>query len=227
MPVISVNPVPIFELLLIDGEFFITFSETAGKMQSISLTITRNGGRVVFIKCRETASGADDSRDAAGEIVVPIQQSIPNDALLSEEQLRQAQAMKNATGQPVDEALVNLGFCTPESALEALARQAGVPVVQIIERDLDPRVIAMIPTALAFRHQVLPLSATATTLRVAIADPFNTAAADDLRLVTGRDIELVFAPPQDIRRFVEEYYTRRMIADTTEDDVQVLEEGER
>jgi type II secretion system protein E len=108
--------------------------------------------------------------------------------------------------------------------LETLARQAGLPLVYLTDRDLDPQVIAMIPTELAFRHRVLPLSATPTSLRVAIADPFNTAAADDLRLVTGRDIELVFAEPREVRRLVEEYFTRRMITDTAEDDVQVLDE---
>jgi len=155
---------------------------------------------------------------------VPIDHSSHASNMLTSDQLRQAQAVQHETGQTFDEILVNLGFCTQESALEVLARQAGLPLVHLVERDLDPQVIALIPTELAFRHQVLPLQATAATLRVAIADPFNTAAADDLRLVTGRDVELVFAPPQEIRRFVEEFYTRRMIADTSEDDVQVLDD---
>ena len=112
-----------------------------------------------------------------------------------------------------------------DPALQALAREACLPLVHLSERDIDPRVIALIPTELAFRHQVLPLSATAISLRVAIADPFNTAAADDIRLVTGRDVALVLAPPDEIKRFVEEHYTRRMIADTAEDDVQVLDDN--
>ncbi|MHB0939021.1 MAG: type II secretion system ATPase GspE [Armatimonadota bacterium] len=155
---------------------------------------------------------------------MPIEQSSHAKNMLTSDQLRQAKAVQHETGQTFDEILVNLGFCTQESALEVLARQAGLPLVHLVESNLDPQVIALIPTELAFRHQVLPLQATASTLRVAIADPFNTAAADDLRLVTGRDVELVFAPPQDIRRFVEEFYTRRMIADTAEDDVQVLDD---
>jgi len=158
------------------------------------------------------------------EDAVPIEQSSHADNMLTNDQLRQAKAMQHETGQTFDEILVNLGFCTQESALEVLAGQAGLPLVHLVESNLDPKVIALIPTELAFRHQVLPLQATATTLRVAIADPFNTAAADDLRLVTGRDVELVFAPPADIRRLVEEFYTRRMIADTAEDDVQVLDD---
>jgi type II secretion system protein E len=145
---------------------------------------------------------------------------------LSYEQLQQAQAMQRETGQSLDEVLVNLGHCSAEAVLEIMARQSGVPLVQIVERDLDPAVIALIPTALAFRHRALPLAATPTALRVAVADPFNTAAADDLRMVTGRDIELVFANPADVRRLVDEYFTRRMITDTADDDVQVLDDAE-
>ena len=95
--------------------------------------------------------------------------------LLSHEQWRTAQAMQSATGQSLDEILIELGFCTQETALAAVAQRAGLPLIELIERELDPRVIALIPTELAFRHQALPLSATPTTLRVAIADPFNTA----------------------------------------------------
>ncbi len=145
--------------------------------------------------------------------------------LLSHEQWRTAQAMQTATGQSLDEILIELGFCTQETALAAVAERAGLPLVELVERELDARVIALIPTELAFRHQALPLSATPTSLRVAIADPFNTTAADDIRLVTGRDVELVYANPLDVRRLVEEHYTRRMIADTADDDVQVLDEN--
>ena len=157
--------------------------------------------------------------------IVALERSTYTAPPLSREQIRHAQEVQETTGETFDAVLVKLGFCTPETALEVLAEQAGLPLVHLTERDLDPKIIALIPTELAFRHQVLPLSGTATTLRVAIADPFNIAAADDIRLVTGRDVELVFAPPQEIHRFVETLYTRRMITDTAEDDVQVLDEN--
>ncbi len=156
---------------------------------------------------------------------MPVEHTMTRNLPLSREQWRKAQAMHSATGQSLDEILIELGFCTQETALDAIAQHAGLPLVQIAERELAPAVIALIPTELAFRHQALPLTATPTALRVAVADPFNTAAADDIRLVTGRDVELVYANPLDVRRLVEEHYTRRMIADTADDDVQVLDEN--
>jgi type II secretion system protein E len=143
---------------------------------------------------------------------------------LSDPQLAEARAVQRETGQPLDEVLVQLGFCTAGGALQALAHCAGVPLVEVTERDLHPEVIYLVPTELALRHQVLPLTATDTSLRVALVDPFNLDASDDLRMVTGRDIEVVFANPREVRRLVEEHYTQRMIADSTDDEVQVLDE---
>ena len=145
---------------------------------------------------------------------------------LSDEQLAEAQRVQRETGQSLDEVLVELGYCAPESVLEVLSWQAGRPLLDLVESDLDPQVIDLVPAELALRHQALPLTETPTSLRVAVADPFNVVAAEDIRMVTSREVELVFSSPSQIRRFVEEYYTRRMLADTTENDVQVLDEIE-
>jgi len=145
---------------------------------------------------------------------------------LSDEQLTEAQRVQRETGQSLDEVLVELGYCASESVLEVLAWQAGRPLVDLVESDLDPQVIDLVPAELALRHQALPLTEIPTSLCVAVADPFNVVAAEDIRMVTSREVELVFSNPSQIRRFVEEYYTRRMLADTTENDVQVIDEIE-
>jgi len=148
------------------------------------------------------------------------------DTRLTDEQLHQAMAAQRESGQPLAEVIVNLGFCSQDQVHSLISRHAGVPLVQIRERDLNPQVISLIPAELAYRHQALPLSADGSSIRVAIADPFGIAAADDIRMVTGLSVELVYANPQDIRRLVEEHYVRRMMADTTEEEVQILEESE-
>ncbi|HUV04724.1 MAG TPA: type II secretion system ATPase GspE [Armatimonadota bacterium] len=148
------------------------------------------------------------------------------DGLLTDEQLQQAMAAQRESGQSLPEVIVNLGFCAQEQVHSAISEHAGVPLVQIHEGDLNPQVISLIPAELAYRHQALPLSADDSSIRVAIADPFSVAAADDIRMVTGLAVEIAYADPQEIRRLVEEHYVRRMMADTTEDEVQILEESE-
>lgn len=144
---------------------------------------------------------------------------------LIDEQVEQALAVQHETGQSLADVVVGLGFCSQEQVCAALARQAGVPLVQIREAELDPRVISLIPAELAYRHQSLPLTVTDSYIRVAVADPFNISAADDIRLVTGLAVELVFADPREIRRLVEEHYMRRMISDTADEEVQVLDDS--
>ncbi len=129
------------------------------------------------------------------------------------------------TGQPLADVLVGLGFCTEGQAYQLIARQAGVPFVRINERDLDPEAIALTPPELAYRHHILPLSADQSTIRVAVTDPFDVAVCDDIRMVTGRTAEIVFANPQEIQRLVEEHYMRRMMADTTDEEVEILDES--
>ena len=152
-------------------------------------------------------------------------QGTEQELALSDFQLAEARDVQRETGQSLDEALVQLGFCPAEDALQMIADRAGVPLVEVTERDLNPEVMFLVPAELAFRHQALPLTATPTWLRVALVDPFNLDAVDDLRMVTNRDVEVVFANPREVRRLVDEHYTQRMIADTAEDDeVQVLDE---
>jgi len=145
---------------------------------------------------------------------------------LNPEKLHQLTSISRETGKPLSELLVQFGFCSENDTHRFMAQLAGLPFVDIHEGDLDPKVIALIPAELAYRHQVLPLSFDGTTVHIAVADPFNTAATEDIRVATGLSAELVFADPQDIRRLVEEHYVRRMIADTADEDVQILEESD-
>ena len=154
-----------------------------------------------------------------------IGELLRQDVPLSDEQLKQALAVQNDTGKRLGEVLVSLGFCSQQSIQSALAAQAGIPLVTISESDLDPRAISLVPAELAFRHQFLPMSVDDSSIRVAVADPFNLLADDDIRMVTNLDVELVLADPEDIRRLVEEHYMRRMIADTAEEEVQVLDDS--
>ena len=146
-------------------------------------------------------------------------------ACLTNDQFRQALLIHKDTGQALADVLVGLGFCTESQAPSLIATQAGIPFVRVNESDPDPDAIALVPPELAYRHHILPLSVNGSTIRVAIADPFNLAVADDIRVVTGKTAEIVFADPQQIQRLVEEHYMRRMIADTADEDVEVLDES--
>jgi len=145
---------------------------------------------------------------------------------LTEGQLNQALDLQRENEQLLGEALVSLGYVTPGEVLAALAEQFHLPLVTLRESEIRPEIISTIPAELAYRHQVLPLAREDSRLRVAIANPLNLGALDDLRLVTGLTIDPVLADPEDIRRFVEEHYMQRMMADSGEGDIEIIEEVE-
>ncbi|MFT2675273.1 hypothetical protein, partial [Escherichia coli] len=85
-------------------------------------------------------------------------------------------------------------------------------------------VVEIVPSEFALRHNLIPLQRDLETLRVAMADPLDIHAVDDLRLLTGLDVTPVLASPADIRRLCEQHYMSRMIQDVKEAERAVEDE---
>lgn len=83
--------------------------------------------------------------------------------------------VQRETDHTLEAILITFGFCSPDTVLSDLAQQSGLPLM--LNRDLAAQVTGLIHTESVFRHQVLPVIITPFSLRVTIADPYNTAAA--------------------------------------------------
>ena len=145
---------------------------------------------------------------------------------ITDEQLARARHDHDRSGVPMHQLLVRLGFCGEQDVQVAIAKSLGIPYVDLTDRAPPEEVIALVPADLAYRHQVLPLELNNSTLTVAVGDPLNVAALDDVRLVTGLDVRPVLADSEAIRRIVEEAYVEQMMEEGQADDVEVLAEGE-
>ncbi len=123
--------------------------------------------------------------------------------------------------------LVERGYCTREQARRLGADLLDAAPLRVIESELDSGLLASIPAALAYRHTMLPVGKERDTITLAMSDPLNIEAIDDVRLVTGLAVETVRADADDLRRAVDGYYMRAMMSGPeSEDGVQVIEEGE-
>ncbi|MES4792901.1 MAG: type II secretion system protein GspE, partial [Chloroflexota bacterium] len=91
-------------------------------------------------------------------------------------------------GKRLGETLVTLGYISEARMLAVLAEQLDVPLVTLTESAVDPDVLSRVPSEFALRHQVLPLRSENHTLTVAMADPRDIHALDDLQLLTGCDV---------------------------------------
>jgi type II secretion system protein E len=138
--------------------------------------------------------------------------------VVSREQLDSVSTSRNDLQERLDETLVRLGLAREEDIYAAVARHLGLEYLPDIDRDIDPALLAQLPGEFAMRHQVLPLWEEDHTLVVAMADPFDVAVLDDLRLLTSKDVRAVVSGRRKIVEAIEQSYMEKMFRDI--DDMQ-------
>jgi type IV pilus assembly protein PilB len=126
--------------------------------------------------------------------------------ILTPPQLKEALEYQRLNGGRLGYNLVKLGFVTEEALTAALSRQYGVPTVNLSSLEIDEGVVRLIPREVAQRYCVLPISRIGTTLTLAMADPTNVYAMDDIKFVTGYNIEPVVASEVSVLRAIERSY---------------------
>ncbi|MDZ4177906.1 MAG: ATPase, T2SS/T4P/T4SS family [Coriobacteriia bacterium] len=136
--------------------------------------------------------------------------------IITDRQLTDALEVHNATGSPLGRVLVDLGYATQGAILSVMAAQIGIPYVDFAERRPDPNAVAAVPRELAERYTLMPVEINESgELIVAMADPQNVLALDDLRIITGCEIKPAISTKDDITSAIEEYYK---IAEETDDE---------
>jgi type IV pilus assembly protein PilB len=128
------------------------------------------------------------------------------DQIISAEQLQKAQEESKKSGDRLGNSLVRVGAIGEEDLTQFLSRQYGVPAINLAEFELEPDVLALIPKDVATKHRVLPVNRAGPSLIVAMADPSNILAIDDLKFVTGYNIEVVVASEIAITDALAKYY---------------------
>ncbi len=113
--------------------------------------------------------------------------------LISPDQLKQALEHQKANGGRLGNTLVKLGFMSDEEVTAVLSHQYGVPSINLNYFEVDPGVTKLIPMETALKFQVLPLSRVGSSLTLAMVDPTNVFAMDDIKFMTGFNIEPVVA----------------------------------
>jgi len=153
--------------------------------------------------------------------------------LISVQQLRKAQEEQRQNGTRIGAALIKTGAIEESKLTEFLSKQYGVPAINLKDFDIDPDVIKLVTKEVALKHVVLPVNRAGPALIVAMADPSNIFAQDDLKFLTGYNIEPVVASEVAIREAIEKYYAEKQqsLEDIVgeveaEEDVEVSKEEE-
>jgi type IV pilus assembly protein PilB len=151
--------------------------------------------------------------------------------LLTTEQLRQARDAARHGGSRLGAQITKLGYLQETELTDFVAKQYGVPSIDLDEFEIDPAVIQLIPEEVALKHTVLPVNRAGSTLILATADPSNIVAIDDIKFLTGYNVEVVVAADDSIKRAVDRYYDQTSsLADVMSDfddvDIDVVHDDE-
>jgi len=126
--------------------------------------------------------------------------------LITKDQLEAAREHQKKNGGRLDSVLINLGFVQDEDVTTILSKKYGVPSINLSFFEIDQASIDLIPPDVAQKYMVVPLSRVGSTLTVATADPTNVFAMDDIKFMTGFNVEPVVASEASILEAIEKYY---------------------
>jgi type IV pilus assembly protein PilB len=127
---------------------------------------------------------------------------------LTPDQLGKALEQQKEHGGALSTHLVKLGFVTEEKLLSYLEREYRLPVVDPLSLDIPREVLGIVPQALVLKHHLVPTSLVRSTLTLAMADPSNLMAINEVKFLTGYDVKVAVAAPTVIQHSIERYYDR-------------------
>jgi type IV pilus assembly protein PilB len=140
------------------------------------------------------------------EFMARLGELLIREQLISVQQLQQAQEDQKKTGSRLGSSLVRLGMVNDKQLIEFLAKQYHVPAINLDETEVDPEIIKHISEEVAQKHQIVPVNRQGSSLVVAMADPSNIFAIDDIKFLTGLSVQVVVASENQVARAIEKYY---------------------
>src|SRR5512137_273736 len=129
--------------------------------------------------------------------------------LISLQQLQKAQEESRRSGGRIGSLLVKQGSIAESDLTGFLSKQYGVPSIDLKDFEIDPDVLKLVPQQAAEKHLVVPVNRTGSSLVLAMSDPSNIFAVDEIKFLTGYNIDVVVASEQAIRDAIEKHYAQK------------------
>lgn len=139
--------------------------------------------------------------------MAPIGEILKQRGLVSDEQIKVGLQMQQSEGIRLGEALVRLGFVTEDEILQALGQQHNMKVVELARVQINPEITKTVPKEIAEKHRLFPLVQNNGVLTVAVAEPLDLYALDNLRFMLGAELRCVLSSKDAIERAIARYYS--------------------
>ncbi len=129
-----------------------------------------------------------------------------SEGLINEEQLQQALALQKKSGKRLGAVLVEMHLVTEHDIVQILSKQLKIPYIDLSNYLIDPVIAKLVPEHIAKRHMLIPINKVGNKLTVAMVDPLNIIAIDDIQLMTGLMVKPVVATQSDINKALQDAY---------------------
>ncbi len=126
--------------------------------------------------------------------------------IITEGQLKEALSLQKREGGRIGTNLVKLGYVTEEKLVAFLSRQYGVPAINLSDYKIDPSLLKLIPVDMARKYLIVPVARVGATLTIAMVDPSNVFAIDDVKFRTGYNVEVVVSSESSILNALSTHY---------------------
>jgi type IV pilus assembly protein PilB len=142
-------------------------------------------------------------------MLAKLGQLLVSSNIISEEQLKEAINLQRKEGGRLGTNLVKLGYITEEKLVTFLSRQYGIPTINLNDYQIDTSVLKLVPVDMALKYLIMPVARVGATLTIAMADPSNVFAIDDVKFMTGYNVEVVVSSESSILAAVSGNYKGR------------------
>ena len=158
-----------------------------------------------------------------------LEEYLLEEKYMTEIDLKKAKEIQSANDKRLDEVIIEEGFISDKEMTEILALNMGLARVNLSKLYIGPDVIKLVPEYLVRKHTVLPIKKDGNSLILALSDPFNIFAIDDIKIATGHDVQVVIATKSEIQKAIETYYKpyTNIVVNEPDDIDEELEEAEK
>ena len=147
--------------------------------------------------------------------------------LITEEQMTEARHQASTSGRSLGRVLIELGFVSESGLVSILAEQLGLEFIDLSDATIDSSAVAMVPEGTARRHNCVPVRVDENgRLVIAMADPANVVAVDDIRAIAGREIRTVVSTKVDVLAAINRHYRLDRTAETLVEEAVAEKEAE-
>jgi len=152
-------------------------------------------------------------------------------ALITQDQLTKATTEQQLQGGILAAHLVRLGFLTEDQLVSYLQKEYRLPIVDPMSLEIGSDILQLTPVSLAAKHQLMPLNIAGSTLTVAMVDPSNLVAINEVKFITGYDVRVVLSKLASLRKALDHFYEggsaiRDVLTQIESEDVEVVREDQ-